>query len=380
MPFLFHTPQPPAQVAPAPSYELPFETIGSLILVEAKINGKPARLILDTCAGVSLLTPEAAKKFELGEGRSMMIGGAGEKAQQAKLVRLTSLECGGRSVAGQPAVILDLPAGGGKKADGILGMPFLSQYVLKIDYDKKRVQFLSPGAPAPKDATSLELTRRFGLPEVDAEVDGLKGRVRLDTGYGGTFTFTSPTVAREKLKEKYPKRIESVTGQGLGGASVGEAIRISSFSLAGQSLNGVVANLSADKSGALADSGTIGLVGGETLARFVVTFDFPAGKLHLQKSTRFTEPFAGPRAGFSGVLGDNGEYTIRTVAPGSPAAEAGIAVGEKLTAIDGKDVPTLGAVGVREALRSAPGSKLVLSLQDAAGKSRDVTIILKELL
>lgn len=380
MPFLVQTPQPPALIAQARAYELPFEVIGSLILVEAKINGKPAKLILDTCAGISLITPDAAKKFETGGGFPMTIGGAGETARQAKMVRLTSLECGGRSAAGQPAVILDLPAGGGKKADGILGMPFLAQYVLKIDYDKKRVHFLSPGAPTPKDAATLPLIRRFGLPEVDADIDGLKGRVRLDTGYGGTFTFTSPTVAREKLKEKYTKRVESVTGQGLGGASVGEAVRVSNFSMAGQSLSGVVANLSADKAGALADADTIGLVGGETLARFVVTFDFPAGKLHLQKGARYAEPFTGPRAGFSGIMGESGDYTIRTVTPDSPAAEAGIIVGEKLTAINGRLVTLIGSGGVRDALRSAPGTKLNLSLQDATGKSRDVIITLKELL
>jgi hypothetical protein len=377
---MLQVPKPPAIVAPAPSYELPFEIMGNMIVVTAKINGKPARLILDTCAGVSLLTPEAAKKFGTGEGIAMSIGGAGEGARKARLVQLQRIECAGRSAAGQPAVVTTLPAGGGKRADGILGMPFLSQFVLKIDYDKKRLWLLSPGTPAPKEATLVSLTRRFNLPEVDAEVDGLKGRVRLDTGYGGSFTFTSPTVAREKLKEKYPKRIETVTGQGLGGASIGEALRVSSLMLGGESLTGVIANLSADKGGALADSGTIGLVGGEVLCRFTLTFDFPAGKLYVQRGSRFAEPFVGPRAGLSGTLEESGIYVIRIVTPGSPAAEAGIAIGEKLTAIDGKPVAALSSAAIRDALRGAPGTMLTLTLLGTDGMSREVTLTLRELL
>ncbi len=371
---------PPAKIAPAPSFELPFETLGNLIVVTAKVNGKPARLILDTCAGVSLLTPEAAKKFGTGEGMPMNIGGAGDKARKAKLVQLDSLECAGRRSAFQPAVVTELPAGGGEKADGILGMPFLAPFVLRIDYDKKRVSLLAPGAPAPRGASALPMVRRMGLPEVEARIDGIQGRVRLDSGYGGSFTFTSPTVTKEKLREKYARRIETVTGQGLGGASLGEAVRTGSLALAGLDLGGVVSYLSADKGGALADSETIGLVGGEVLGRFIVTFDFPAGTLYLEKGKRFAEPFVGPRAGFSGVLESDGTYTIKTVTAGSPAAEAGLVVGDVLLGIDGTPVKALGVHGIRAMLRRLPGTSLMLRVKSENGSSKEQTIVLKELL
>jgi hypothetical protein len=354
--------------------------LGNLIVVVAKVNGKPARLILDTCAGVSLLTPEAAKKFGTGEGMEINIGGAGDAARKARLVQLDSLECAGRSGKSQPAVITELPAGGGEKADGILGMPFLAKFVLKIDYDRKTVSLLAPGAPAPQGAGVLALARRMGLPEVEAEIDGLKGRVRLDSGYGGSFTFTSPTVAKEKLKDRYPRRIETVTGQGLGGASIGEAVRTGLLTLGGLSLTGVVSYLSADKGGALADSGTIGLVGGEVLNRFIVTFDFPAGKLYLEKGKRFTETFVGPRAGFSGVLESDGSYRVRTVTQESPAARAGLVVGDLLLSIDGTTVGALGVHGIRAALRRAPGTSLTLQIKSQDGSSKERTIVLKELL
>jgi hypothetical protein len=373
-------PSPPAIVAPAKVVELPFESLGSLIVVSAKVNGKPARLILDTCAGVSLITPEAAKKFELGTGMPIAIGGAGEISRRAELVQLRSLECAGRSEVGQPAVILSLPASGGKSADGILGMPFLSRYVLRIDYAAKKVSFLSPGSPAPKGASPLPLTRRMGLPETELSVDGLTGKVRVDTGYGGTFSFTSPTVTKEKLREKYTRRIETITGQGLGGHSVGEAVRTGTLTLGEHSLKDAVAFLSADKSGALADSGTVGLLGGEALSRFTVTFDFPAGKLYLEKNAHFGEPFVGPRAGFSGTLEVDGTYLVRTVTPGSPAQQAGIQIGDRIIAIGGTPVRTLGYNGVRESLRSTVTSQLALRLLDKEGAAREVVVTLRELL
>jgi C-terminal processing protease CtpA/Prc len=141
-----------------------------------------------------------------------------------------------------------------------------------------------------------------------------------------------------------------------------------------------VSYLSADKGGALADSGTIGLVGGEVLNRFTLTFDFPAGKLYLEKGKRFAESFIGPRTGFSGALESDGTYSIKTVLAGSPASEAGLVVGDLLLSIDGKPVRALGVHGIREALRRAPGTSVVLGIQSASGSSKEQTIVLKELL
>lgn len=371
---------PPALSARAPVVSIPFEPLGSLIVVRGTVDGKPVRLVLDTCAGINLLTPDTAKSLGLQGGVAIPVGGAGETARSANLVFLKTLACGGQALGGQPAVVMELPAAGGKRADGILGMPFLSKFVVTIDYAAKTVSFRAPGAPSPKDAAALPMTIRQGLPEVPATVDGLSGQVRVDSGYGGTFSFTSPTVERERLVAKYPKRIETITGQGLGGATRGDALRLGGLTLGNVTLSAPIAYLARDRSGALADSGTIGLLGGEALSRFTATFDFPGKTLYLKKNADFDRPFPFGRTGFSGTFDEDGAYKVALVTPDSPASEAGIAVGETVVSVDGKSPLALTSGGMRDAFRREPGARVVVKLKSTAGVEREVTLKLRDLL
>ncbi len=376
---LFLPQTPPVIVAPAPVTELPFTLEGYLIVVEGKVNGVPARLILDTGAGAGLYTPKSAAKLNLKITGQVLVGGGGEKLIPAKLTS-ARIELGGAVQESQIGVILDLPSGPKGEFDGIVGYPFLKNYVVQLDYSSKKVRFLSPKSfsPDPK-AQRLPMTLRMNIPEIPGRIDGISGNLRVDTGYSGALTFTSPTVTKNELSKKYPKRIETVLGKGVGGVTLGEVTRIGALELGELTIPGIVTGLSSDKSGALADSGTIALLGGEVLARFTVTLDYPGGRFYLAKNIEFSKPFVYSRAGFSGTFEDEG-YRVMTVVSGGPADRVGLRKNELVLTLNGKPAKEIGLTGSREIFRQEPGTPVEAQVRAMDGTERTVVVILKDVL
>jgi predicted aspartyl protease len=363
----------------AQTYEVPFIMEGYLIVVEGKVNDQPARLILDTGAGAGLYTPKSAEKLQLKSMGQTLVGGGGEKLVPAKITN-AKIEIGGAVQEKQLGVILELPSGSKGEFDGIVGYPFLRNYVVQIDYAAKKVRFIEPKgfSPDPK-AQMLPMNLRMNIPEIPGKIDGIIGALRVDTGYSGTLTFTSPTVAKNALDKKYSKRIETVLGKGLGGVTIGEVTRIGVLEMGGIRVPKIVTGLSRDKSGALADTGTIALLGGEVLSRFTVTLDYPGSRFFLAKNADFDKPFIFSRVGFSGTFEGDG-YQVLTVTPDGPADKAGLTKGDTLTRIDGQAAKDLGLSGSREIFRKPPGTKVSATVRAAAGTTREVILILKDVL
>lgn len=92
-------------------------------------------------------------------------------------------------------------------------------------------------------------------------------------------------------------------------------------------------------------------------------------------------PIAPGRRGYgSGDLGIDvsnrqGPPTIKTIAPGSPAAKAGIEAGSVIRSVDGRDALGLGRHATTALLRGEPGSKAVLVVQSPQGAEKTATLI-----
>lgn len=74
-------------------------------------------------------------------------------------------------------------------------------------------------------------------------------------------------------------------------------------------------------------------------------------------------PDPGGRIGLAIASRKDGAFIIQRVLPGSPAAEAGIAPGDRIVAVDGKPVGLLTLAQTVAELRGAPGAALDLTLQ-----------------
>jgi len=125
----------PATFAHEETVLLPFRSMHSLILVDAKVNGNPATLLLDTGANNTIINAKIygnvqAPRVELTSKGPGIVGNA---------LRLhVDLEIADRFLFSQPVSVMnlgDLPQRVGAKFDGLLGQDILRQFrSVRINY------------------------------------------------------------------------------------------------------------------------------------------------------------------------------------------------------------------------------------------------------
>jgi carboxyl-terminal processing protease len=71
---------------------------------------------------------------------------------------------------------------------------------------------------------------------------------------------------------------------------------------------------------------------------------------------------------------------VQDVVADSPAATAGVGLGDRLLEIEGVSVQSLKLAEIKRAFRAEPGTRVRLRLQSAEETPRDVTVILRDLL
>jgi len=360
------------------SVTVPFEERGGHLYVTGSVNDKPARFIIDTGAGGNVFTPAAAARFGFAAGASVTVNGAG--AVEAYQATVRHLEAGGAVVENEIAIVTPLPSE--LECDGLLGYGFLSRFVTTLDYENKRITWTRAGKwkPSVRPDADLKLFLDKNLPHVDGAVDGIKGRFELDAGNQGALILYKPFVDKNGLRTRYSPRIETITGRGVGGYLYGDLVRVPSLTLGELTLNGVVAELSRQETGAFFEKKIAGNIGADILRRFTVTLDYGGKRVYLTKNRGFNAPFNGNRSGL-GADYENGRFFIVAVVPGGPGDEAGVKVGDTIIAIGDTPINKITPSEARERMRGPAGTVVELRLRTGdTGPVRTVKLTLRDLI
>jgi len=128
---------PQARPAPPPDPSAPVSlrvTPGAPITVEARLNGVPLTLIVDTGADRTVISPAAIERAGLGgqPRRSIQVVGVTGTATAA-LVTLPLLDVAGARIGPLPVIAYALPAALGGGVDGLLGRDVLDAFTLSVD-------------------------------------------------------------------------------------------------------------------------------------------------------------------------------------------------------------------------------------------------------
>ncbi len=139
----------------------------------------------------------------------------------------------------------------------------------------------------------------------------------------------------------------------MGGASKMWTGRLREFRLGRVALKSPIVEMAEATGGAFARPDIAGIIGGELLRRFRVTFDCPRKRMILEPTERVGEPFDEEMSGIRWLSGgpDYREFRARAVMPESPAMEAGVHGGDLLVSVNDEPASAFGKWDLRQYLR-----------------------------
>ncbi len=363
------------------SETIPFRLLNNHVYIQVRIGGKPLQFLFDT-GGLNLLTPEALERLGLEAEGALEMRGVGEKSADTALARVPEIAIGNVTLRDQVFFVVPLTGleeAEGLEVDGIVGYELIKRFIARVEYAKEKLTFILPEAfQAPAGAAVVPFTFDDNTPQVEGEIDGVKGLFTIDTGSRASVTLNAPFIQKHGLKAKYAPRVEALSGWGVGGGVRSQLTRAKTLKLGGVEVPAPVTDLALVEKGAFANRYLAGNVGGGVLRRFDVTFDYGGKRMFLAPNESFAEPDAYDRAGL--WLNREGDgFQVMDVTAGGPAAEAGLKTGDAVLAVDGRSAKDLLLPEVRKRFKtSAPGTNVRLTVK-SGGQTRDLTLVLRDL-
>jgi hypothetical protein len=348
---------------------VPMTLEGGALLVDVSINGAaPLPFILDT-GGHAILTETAARKLGVrGQGKGVSTG-SGPGSMPTSYAHVDTLGLGEASVRDQTFLIMPFGFGFSDRGErepiaGILGLEVFERFAVTFDYDRRRL-LLAPfdvgAAPAAPMGTSVPLRFTFDMPVIDGTLDGKPGVFGIDTGNSGRLLIFPQWLERNGLIDRYRKGYALVGGGGVGGPFVSRLSHVESLGMGSLILHGHIAQLTPPDAGATANVSEAGNIGQDVLSRFTVHIDYRRAAMTLAPRAVAAKPGnadPGLRAGRKPDQPDR--FIVSAVVPGSPAAKAGIRIGDAILTVNGVTAARLGGWGLRDVFDQASDGRAVV--------------------
>ena len=292
------------------------------IVLPVKIGDRYYSFLVDSGTSFTVVDSSLSALLEADSECRLILTPAGPKAFPSARIKAASL--GKLPVCpNTPVLVQDLSSlreALGLDVYGCLGMDFLSQYVVRIDFDQGRLSLLRSASHSEGERLSLQMAG--GRPWLEARVAGVDKpeQFLIDTGDIGLGSGRLRPALIRRLDELGNLRPVAVSVSETGGGRMKtkqgflDSMKIGPFQHKGLLF------------GSTLDGNALGL---GFLARYNVTFDFPGGALYLQANSRHAGE---DQAGGSGLgfVRRRDKTVVIIVQKGSPAARAGIREGDEL--------------------------------------------------
>jgi hypothetical protein len=352
------------------SVVVPLRTSGEHILLPVAVAGSaPIWVVLDTGMpgpGVLLYDGPRVDALKLAYGpMRAQVGGAGGAGRtfEARIAPDVTLRIGDAEISGAIATVLPRVPFLSATHNGIIGNAVFRNFVVTIDRDRGVIELTRPEAFAPPPGAgevAIELVRN--TPYVEAGWVGSDGRVvplELVLDLGATHPVSLNATSNPAIVVP-EDALRTRVGRGMSGPVAGRVGRIAGLVLGGHRLENLIATFPdpahENPRGLDSRNGNLGV---GALGRFNLSIDYHAKKLYLAPNHRFAEPFDWDMSGLVLEPGSDDRLVVAEVAPGSPAAEAGIAAGDAVIAIDGEAIAGRDYPRVRERLKTV-GAEVTL--------------------
>jgi len=319
--------------------KIPFELFGNVILLKVRVNGsEPLSFILDTGSDATLLNSDQAGR--LGLTLKKLIGAnASPDIRAAKVsLSLSDLDLGDQTILVRVSASPP-PAHSGANLHGVLGYNFFNQFVVEIDYVAKVLTLYKPKTYQYTGAGEiLPIILEFGLPFVRASVitSGTETSERvlfIDSGSQMTANYETEQFPAKTIEPDIVDLVNGITTKTKATFGRAKSLQLGRFVIE----NPVVGLARSYHIPGLPGS-MKGLLGGGTLRRFKVIFDYAQRRMILEPNKHLRDPFEYDMSGawLISDLPNSSGFKIASVRAKTPAAAAGLREGDVIVAINGE--------------------------------------------
>lgn len=347
-----------------PAASLPFDPEGGAIYVPAVLNGDSTWLMFDTGLSHTGVDRDWARTIALAAPESA-------SATTVDRLRLGEVELRDVTIALYP--LRGLSEASGRPQRGLLGHDVLQRFTVDIDYPARRIRLLDATRYRyAGGGTTVPFTPDADLPLLRAQLEvrgrrPIPARLLLDTGASGLcLILTTPFVEQHDLSHLTPA-ITAPIGTGLAGDLHGTIVRLQGLRLGSLRIRSPTTGLGGERKGFLGRTDIDGVIGVAVFQEARLIVDYARRRVIIEPSPDASRSCDYDHSGLRLIArGPRLEQIlVDYVVPGSPAADAGIRVGDELVLIDGRRVAETDLSAVRQTLRAEGARRRLVLLRDA---------------
>jgi hypothetical protein len=362
---------------------IPFEIFRGDIRMAGQIAGIPVRLMLDNgylWDPLLLFGSRRVDSLDLHyDGEEDVCGPGAGAAVKSRTASGIVVSFPGIEFTDQTAIVTPEASGLDKMWEGTEGQvsaTFLKHFVVSLDFDKGVITLTEPSAFQYR-GTGVELPLNplpggaWAIPGIIETADGRRTSLdlMLDLGYNDQIQIITDGPHGFGLPEK---AIAVSLGFGVQGEILGHIGRIRSVEIGGYAIRDVLAGFVPATDGSTAcDEAMIGL---GLLSRFNIVFDYPGRRMFIEPNRSYSDPFEYNMSGMELRPGGGGGWEIERILEGSPAADAGLQVGDEITGING-DPATGFEFWDLIPMMKQPGDTLQLEISRAGEAMRALVVL-----
>ena len=328
----------------------PMRLVNGRPAVGVTVGAEEASFVLDTGAGVTVLSPAIIERLGLeATGKTRIGDPANPTSTEVNTYTIPEVTVGGARFFEVPAVDLQSPMiwTGLGDVEGILAFPLFHELLLTLDFPGEEI-VLRRGALGANDS-SVSFRLDDWVPTLDLSFGEHRVDAHIDTGNSRTITL--PASIEDKLRFTQPPTVVGKGRSVSGEFEVRGGTLDQTLALAGKEFS--------DLSVTLNDRYAWANVGTALLQDFAVTWD-QTNRRVLLEGERSSQARAKPkRYGIMVGRTDDGGIQVRGTEAGGPAEMAGLREGDKILRLNGQVVSSLEPTQLGELFRASPLTLLV---------------------
>ena len=321
------------------------------VYLDVTVEGREAHFVLDTGSPYSIpdSTFVAREGLQYKNMFKARMGGTGNGKATVPVINNEFIySMGGRQYKSKISPVIQLKEILGDYADGLVGLSEVGNAAIAIDFRNGRIGFWNKIEAADLEGyTAIPVEykeNRILLPILVQVRDGItvEGKAIMDLGNPYSIDLTLAAARKFGLQAVQPALTSSMAVGGIGGGSSSRDFRAQRTEIGPFSFDDAIMGYSLNTEGALSDGKWIALLGNEIWSRFDIIIDAAHNKLYLRPNADYAKPFDCPVNGFSATYRTEtlGCWTVNALYDGSNAQKAGLRRGDRIIAVNGRDVKT----------------------------------------